>query len=53
MRNAAMRNWHWIVIGSVVGVCSGAIFGMDYAIVGFALGVIAGGAIMFGMNRGS
>jgi len=46
-----MRNWHWIVIGALVGIASGAIFGFDYALAGLGIGLAGGGAIMFGLRR--
>ena len=40
-----MKNLHWIAIGAVVGVGSGAIFGWDYMIAGAGIGVVAGTVI--------
>lgn len=45
-----MKNWHWIGIGALAGIASGAIFGFDYAIVGLGLGIVAGAGIMLGMR---
>lgn len=45
-----MKNWHWIVIGAVVGAASGTIFGVDYAIAGTGIGIAAGAAIMLGLR---
>ena len=45
-----MKNWHWIPIGAMVGAASGSVFGMDYALAGFAIGLAGGAAIMVGMR---
>lgn len=45
-----MRNWHWIGIGALVGIASGSVFGLDYAVAGLGLGLVAGAAIMVGMR---
>ena len=42
-----MSNWHWILVGAVVGIGSGAIFGTDYALAGLGIGLAGGAAIMF------
>lgn len=43
----SMRNWYWIVVGAVAGLGAGAIFGVDYALAGMAMGLAGGGAIAF------
>ena len=48
-----MKNWHWIVIGAAVGLGSGALFGVDYALAGLGIGVVGGAAIMVAMRRRS
>lgn len=45
-----MRNWHWIAVGAAVGLASGAIFGIDYAVAGLGIGLAAGAAITIGMR---
>lgn len=45
-----MKNWHWLPVGAAVGVGSGAIFGLDYALAGLALGLVAGAAIMLALR---
>jgi hypothetical protein len=45
-----MKNWHWILIGAVVGIGSGAIFGQAYMLAGLGIGLIAGAAIMFALR---
>ena len=46
-----MKNLHWIVIGFVVGAGCGALFGIDYAMAGAAIGAAGGGAIFLVMRR--
>lgn len=41
-----MKNWHWIATGAAVGVASGSIFGMNYALAGLGIGIVGGIAIM-------
>lgn len=50
LRHRLMKNWHWIVIGALVGAACGSIFGMDYALAGLGIGLAGGAAIMLGMR---
>ena len=45
-----MKNWYWIAIGALVGLGSGAVFGLDYALAGLGIGLAGGAAIAFGMR---
>lgn len=45
-----MRNWHWIIIGAGVGLASGAVFGLDYALAGIGIGVAGGLAVALGLR---
>ncbi len=45
-----MKNVMWIPIGTVAGIASGAIFGVDYAIAGSIIGLAAGVGIWTGLR---
>ncbi len=48
-----MKSSYWIAVGAITGFLTGLIFGMDYAIAGAGIGLIAGGAIFLVIrNRG-
>lgn len=48
--HARMKNAYWIVVGAVVGFGAGAIYGLDYALTGAAIGAVGGGGIFLGMR---
>ncbi len=45
-----LKAWHWILIGAMVGVASGAIFGMAYALAGAVIGLAGGAAMALAMR---
>lgn len=45
-----MKNVMWIPIGVVAGLASGALYGIDFALAGGAIGLTAGIGIYYGLR---
>ncbi len=45
-----MKGPYWIMIGAVVGLFAGSLFGATYAVAGVGIGIAGGLAIYVGMR---
>ena len=45
-----LKGPYWVVVGAIIGVAAGAVFGVQYAIAGVGIGMAGGIAVYMAMR---